>query len=80
MAETLSPSPSAACYADAAEYVTARIVAHTQVADHTFRVRIDCPAIASRAIPGQFAMVRIPGRSDPLLARPLAVVNRPCTR
>jgi dihydroorotate dehydrogenase electron transfer subunit len=75
MAETLSPSVAAPCYADSAEYVTARIVAHTQVADHTFRVRLDCPAIASRAIPGQFAMVRIPGRCDPLLARPLAVYD-----
>jgi dihydroorotate dehydrogenase electron transfer subunit len=63
------------CYADAAAYRTARIVAHTQIADNTWRLRIDCPAIAAAAIPGQFAMVRIPHRSDPLLARPLAVYD-----
>jgi len=63
------------CYADAATYSPARIVAHTKIADNTWRLRLDCPAIASTAIPGQFAMVRIPHRSDPLLARPLAVYD-----
>jgi len=63
------------CYADAAAYSPARIVAHTKIADNTWRLRLDCPAIASTAIPGQFAMVRIPHRSDPLLARPLAVYD-----
>ncbi len=63
------------CYADAASYSPARIVAHTKIADNTWRLRLDCPAIASTAIPGQFAMVRIPHRSDPLLARPLAVYD-----
>ncbi|MFM8709474.1 MAG: hypothetical protein ACKOHK_15695 [Planctomycetia bacterium] len=70
------PSPATAqstpCYADTAGYVSARIVANTRIADNTWRLRLDCPAIASAALPGQFAMLRIPGRSDPLLARPLA--------
>jgi len=68
-------SASQPCYADAAAYSPARIVAHRQIADNTWRLRLDCPAIAAPAIPGQFAMVRIPHRSDPLLARPLAVYD-----
>lgn len=75
MAQAVTSSVPAVSYADAAEYVTARIVAHAQVAENTYRLRLDCPTIASRAIPGQFAMVRIPGRSDPLLARPLAIYD-----
>jgi dihydroorotate dehydrogenase electron transfer subunit len=63
------------CYADAAVYRSTRIVSHTQIADNTWRLRLDCPAIAAAAIPGQFAMVRIPHRTDPLLARPLAVYD-----
>jgi dihydroorotate dehydrogenase electron transfer subunit len=78
---TATSSPVAAsaagqsCYADAAAFTSARIVAHNQIADNTWRLRLDCPAIAAAAIPGQFAMVRIPHRSDPLLARPLAVYD-----
>lgn len=76
MAEAVTAGGSAtACYADAAAYLPARIVAHSQVADDTFRIRIDCPDLAARVLPGQFAMVRIPGRNDPLLARPLAVYD-----
>jgi dihydroorotate dehydrogenase electron transfer subunit len=63
------------CYADTAAFTSARIVAHNQIADNTWRLRLDCPPIAAAAIPGQFAMVRIPHRSDPLLARPLAVYD-----
>jgi dihydroorotate dehydrogenase electron transfer subunit len=70
---TASSSP--ACYADAADYATAGIVAHDRIADGIHRIRLDCPGIAARAIPGQFAMVRIPDRNDPLLARPLAVYD-----
>lgn len=50
----------------------ARIVAHTEIATNTWRIRLECPSIAARAMPGQFAMLRIAGRHDPLLARPLA--------
>jgi len=64
-----------ACYADTAAFAPARITAHAPIADNTWRIRLDCPAIASAAIPGQFAMLRIPQRNDPLLARPLAVYD-----
>lgn len=64
---------AAACYADAAHFKTARIVFNTRIAERTYRIRIECPEIAATALPGQFAMLRIPNRNDPLLARPLAV-------
>jgi dihydroorotate dehydrogenase electron transfer subunit len=51
------------------------IVQQEQVAEQTFRVRLACPEIASRARPGQFVMVRLAGRNDPLLARPFAVYD-----
>ena len=63
------------CLADAARHLRARVVAHTQVAEATWRIRLECPEIASAAIPGQFAMLRLPDRSDPLLARPLAIYD-----
>ena len=63
------------CLADEASHVRARVVAHDRVADATWRIRLDCPSIASRAVPGQFAMLRLPDRSDPLLARPFAVYD-----
>jgi dihydroorotate dehydrogenase electron transfer subunit len=71
-AEPTTPQP---CYADTAAFTSARIVSNTRIADATWRLRLDCPAIAVAAVPGQFAMVRIPHRSDPLLARPLAVYD-----
>ncbi len=70
-----APAMPVACHADDAHYLRAAIVEHRQIADHTWRIRLDCPAIAARAVPGQFAMLRIPDRSDPLLARPLAVYD-----
>lgn len=52
-----------------------RVVSHDEVAAGTWRIRLDCPPIAARAIPGQFAMLRLAGRCDPLLARPFAVYD-----
>ena len=54
---------------------TARVVAHRSIADATWRLRLECPSLASRALAGHFAMVRIDGRVDPLLGRPLAVYD-----
>ena len=65
----------APCFADDGHHLQARIVAHREIAERTWRIRLDCPEIAAAARPGQFAMLRIPGRSDPLLARPLAVYD-----
>lgn len=68
----MNTPPSASCFADAATYLAARVVFNRQIADRTFRIRLECPAIAAAALPGQFAMLRLPDRYDPLLARPLA--------
>jgi dihydroorotate dehydrogenase electron transfer subunit len=38
-------------------------------------VRVGCPTIAQRIIPGQFIMLRLAGCDDPLLARPLALYD-----
>jgi len=51
------------------------IVSHRQTAANTFRVRVECPGIAATATAGQFAMVRIADRIDPLLGRPLAIYD-----
>lgn len=69
------PSTAGPWYADAAAYVTARVVSHGPIAANTWRLRVECPEIAAAATPGQFAMLRIPRRNDPLLARPLAVYD-----
>ncbi|MBM4088088.1 MAG: dihydroorotate dehydrogenase electron transfer subunit [Planctomycetes bacterium] len=45
------------------------------IARDTFRVRLHCPDIAARAVPGQFVMVRLPQGNDPLLGRALAVYD-----
>lgn len=67
--------PAVTCFADRATHLRCGIVSHRQIAAGTWRIRLDCPAIAAQAVPGQFAMLRIPDRSDPLLARPLAVYD-----
>jgi len=65
----------AVCHADQATVLRVRVVSHDQVAEATWRIRLDCPEIAARAVPGQFAMLRLPDRCDPLLARPFAVYD-----
>ncbi len=67
--------PSGPCHADHGRHERAAIVDHRPIAERTWRLRIESPAIAAEAIPGQFAMVRLPHRTDPLLGRPLAVYD-----
>jgi dihydroorotate dehydrogenase electron transfer subunit len=54
---------------------SATVVSHRQTAANTHRIRLECPGIASQAAAGQFAMLRIANRVDPLLGRPLAVYD-----
>jgi len=68
----MSHSLHAAHYADQARQLRVQIVENTQIARDTYRVRVLCPEIAVRIVPGQFVMLRIAGANDPLLARPLA--------
>jgi dihydroorotate dehydrogenase electron transfer subunit len=61
--------------ADAALHVRAAAIENVSLARDTFRVRLGCPEIARRIVPGQFLMVRLPGTDDPLLGRPLALYD-----
>lgn len=45
------------------------------MARNTFRLRLHCPEIASRIVPGQFFMIRPARGSDPLLGRPFALFD-----
>ncbi|QDU62303.1 Dihydroorotate dehydrogenase B (NAD(+)), electron transfer subunit [Planctomycetes bacterium Pan216] len=51
------------------------VMENVRIARGTYRLRIDLPNIAARILPGQFVMVRIAGRTDPLLARPFALYD-----
>jgi dihydroorotate dehydrogenase electron transfer subunit len=65
----------AAHYADRACQACARVIENVRLARDTYRVRLACPEIARRFVPGQFLMVRLAGPNDPLLARPLALYD-----
>jgi dihydroorotate dehydrogenase electron transfer subunit len=51
------------------------VVEQTQLARDTFRLRIEAPDLARDVVPGQFFMVRAPGVTNPLLARPFALYD-----
>lgn len=53
----------------------ATIVEHELIARNTWRMRLRCPEIARQIVPGQFMMIRLSDRSDPLLARPFALYD-----
>jgi dihydroorotate dehydrogenase electron transfer subunit len=54
---------------------TARVLEHVQLAERTFRVRLECPELAAAIRPGQFVMLRLPNTTDPLLGRPFALYD-----
>jgi dihydroorotate dehydrogenase electron transfer subunit len=62
-------------YADRVWQGTVAIEGNTRIGRDTYRLRIDCPEIARRIVPGQFVMVRLAGCSDPLLGRALALYD-----
>ncbi len=66
---------AAACYADQAWYGTAAAVENVRLARDTYRLRLECPELARKVVPGQFVMVRLADSDDPLLARPLALYD-----
>ena len=65
----------AAYYADRAGQYPVSIVENVQLAKDTYRVRFLCPEMASQILPGQFLMIRLPRRDDPLLGRPFALYD-----
>ncbi|MFH5804910.1 dihydroorotate dehydrogenase electron transfer subunit [Alienimonas sp. DA493] len=66
--------PAVLPHADAVQ-TTATVAAQKQIAKGTFRLSLNCPTIAGRIEPGQFLMLRLPGRDDPLLGRPFALYD-----
>ncbi len=62
-------------YADHAHQCRAAILENVCLAESTYRVRLHCPAIAARILPGQFVMLHLTGADDPLLGRPLALYD-----
>jgi dihydroorotate dehydrogenase electron transfer subunit len=65
----------AVSYPDRAWHGTVTVQENVPVARDTFRLRLGCPEIASSIVPGQFVMLRLAGRDDPLLGRPLALYD-----
>jgi dihydroorotate dehydrogenase electron transfer subunit len=64
-----------ACFADQAWHGRVAIDENVRLARDTYRVRLACPEIARRIVPGQFIMLRLAGYDDPLLGRPLALYD-----
>jgi len=58
------------------DFVSTRIATHRCIAKDTWRLTVEAPELASRTVPGQFFMVRIAGRTDPLIGRALAMYDR----
>jgi dihydroorotate dehydrogenase electron transfer subunit len=65
----------AAYFADRAVQRTASVIENVPLARDTWRVRVRCSEIARIIAPGQFVMLRLGGRNDPLLGRPLALYD-----
>ena len=64
---TAKPTPVAAVH-------TARVSCEQRLlAEDTFELTLDCPAVAAAIRPGQFVMFRDEQDSDPLLGRPFAL-------
>ena len=61
-------------HADAVQ-MTATVRSQQRIARDTFRLVLEEPTIAARIEPGQFLMLRLPGRDDPLLGRPFALYD-----
>lgn len=55
--------------------VQAKCLENARLAERTFRIRLECPAVASAIRPGQFVMLRLGDRNDPLLGRPFALFD-----
>ncbi len=62
-------------YADRAVYASAPVIENVTLARDTLRIRVECPDIARRIVPGQFVMLRLASCDDPLLGRPLALYD-----
>ena len=62
-------------YADKAGAYETSIVEKQELAHETFLVRLDCPEIAMRILPGQFVMLKWPNCCEPILGRAFALYD-----
>jgi dihydroorotate dehydrogenase electron transfer subunit len=53
----------------------ADVIENARLARNTYRIRLNFPELARLIRPGQFVMLRLPGRTDPLLGRPFALYD-----
>jgi len=53
--------------------VSSKILFNIEISSTYFKMELDCPEIASKAIPGQFIMVRVSNQWDPFLRRPFSI-------
>ncbi|NPU84118.1 MAG: dihydroorotate dehydrogenase electron transfer subunit [Syntrophaceae bacterium] len=58
---------------EAERNVAGRVLSNRKTAPGHFHLILELPDSFTDPFPGQFVMVRIPGRTDPLLARPLSI-------
>jgi len=58
------------------DFLSSKITAHQCIAKDTWQLTVKAPELARRTVPGQFFMVRIAGRTDPLIGRALAMYDR----
>jgi dihydroorotate dehydrogenase electron transfer subunit len=54
---------------------SAPVLLQRRLARDTYLIRLQAPALACAIRPGQFMMLRVPGRTDPLLGRPFALYD-----
>src|SRR5438128_11603116 len=52
-----------------------RVLENVLLARDTYRIRLHAAELARLIRPGQFVMLRLPGRTDPLLGRPFALYD-----
>lgn len=72
---TSSNPLAAACYADSAKQFSVEVAENVQLARDTFRLRFVCPSLARTVVPGQFLMLRVAGREEPILGRAFALYD-----
>jgi dihydroorotate dehydrogenase electron transfer subunit len=71
----MKPGSPGAATAPSFIHGPASVIEHVPLARRTYRIRLQAPELAKAIRPGQFLMLRLPGRSDPLLGRPFALYD-----
>lgn len=68
--------PNSHEHANKFEFVSSKIISHQCIARDTWQLTVNAAELARRTVPGQFFMVRIAGRTDPLIGRALAMYDK----